>query len=167
VIGAAGASKRRAGLPAERRPEMYYPQPSRLPAAFAAAGASAVAVLVATAVADALFNSGGAVPDISFGPFILVAAFIVAAFHAIVVGLPAHALLPRRWRYSLRANAAGGFLVGGLPLPLLVLSFSGGDRDEPWLDYLAWLAGAAGALGLFGMAGGAVFWLIIREHAVE
>ena len=144
---------------------MAYVHPSRLPGAFAAAAASAVAVLLAAAAADALFNSSGVVPDMSFGPAILVGAFVVAAIHAILFGLPGHALLPRRWRYSFKVRAVGGFLVGGLPLPLLILLLSDGGGGALGLDYPVWLLANAVLLGLFGMVGGVVFWLIVREHA--
>ena len=102
-----------------------------------------------------------------FAPALLVGAFIVASIHAFVIGLPAHALLPRRWRYSPLANGAGGFLVGGLPLPLLMVLLSEIDPGMSQRAFLASLAAEAGSLGLFGAVGGFVFWLIVRQHAEE
>ncbi len=145
---------------------MDHLQPSRVPAAFAAAGASTLLVLIVMVGVDAMFNLGTVSSVLEAAQF-LSFVFVVALFHALGIGLPAHRLVPRRWRYSLRAIAPGSFLVGAVPMPLPLLLLTGSDFDGDSPEALAtWLA-LAGALGAIGLAGGIAFWLMVRGWAEE
>lgn len=148
---------------------MDYLQPSRVPAAFAASGASTLLVLIVMVGVDAMFNLGTVSSVLEAAQF-LSFVFVVALFHALGIGLPAHRLVPHRWRYSFRAIAPGSFLVGAVPMPLLILLLSllsdsdvEGDSTEALASWLA----LAGTLGTIGLAGGIGFWLIVRGWGEE
>ena len=138
-------------------------------AAFAAAGAStcaSVALFLFLAVYD-----GGAM---LVAPIVLPAAFVVTLFHAVVLGLPLYAVVPRGWRESARATLGASFLVGALPITLLLFLFSGGMDNASgngvatavnghptiyfYLEFLATVA----VLGSLGMIGGFIFWVVVN-----
>lgn len=148
---------------------MDYLQPSRVPAAFAAAAASTLFVLIFLAAADLMLNAATASP-VPEGAGFLGFVFFIALLHALGVGLPAHKLVAPRWRYSLRAIAPGSFLVGAVPMPLtlfLLFLLTGADAGGEAIEALvSWLA-LAGTLGMIGLAGGLAFWLIVRGWAED
>src|SRR5688572_21344166 len=80
-----------------------------------------VAMLAGTLVAVAPF----AVPAmiVPNGAGIAIAAFVVGAFHATALGLPAYAMLARRIAPPFWVASAVGFLIGSLPVTLLQLLF--------------------------------------------
>jgi hypothetical protein len=138
--------------------------------AFAAAGASTVAALLAL-----IGSAAASQPDASFyvglGPFVLVIAFIIALTHAFGVGLPLYSLVPLDLRASVWTSLCGSFLVGAVPMPLLVFLFSGGLEDlasgSTGIDALASYLWAGLALGGCGSAGGIVFWLFLGKATLE
>lgn len=100
--------------------------------------------------------------------------FIVAAVHALVLGLPLFYLLRSMRRIGVASSALGGILIGAVPFGVLTMismfgpySASSGGRPTVingvptlagWIDY----AYAVGSIGMFGLAGGLTFWAAMR-----
>ena len=82
------------------------------------------------------------------GGLIFVYAFLVAAAHLVVLGIPAVWALKKLNALRLGTIASAGFLVGGLPAALLNLRMG------------AWA-------GLFGLLGALAFWAVWRRSAVS
>ena len=144
--------------------------PSNAPlGALLAALASTAACILAAFLTTTIADAGGiaSASDLYWIPAAAVFVLIVALLHAFLVGLPIHAFLPARWRASLLVNLLGGFLTGGVPLPLLVLILSGGSDADAGSNFVFYqgLLSAAAALGGLGLVGGLVFWLVARDDA--
>lgn len=144
-----------------------------------AAGLAHIAAIFFAALTPAIIFglfSGSARQALGLAP----AAFIVTLGHALVVGLPAYLVLRQSLSPRL-INAAGvGFIVGGLPVLILMLAtgiFSPGTSSSVGgvptmvngvvtfaglLSYLL-LAALAGALGA---TGGLTFALVLRSAGV-
>jgi hypothetical protein len=81
--------------------------------------------------------------------------------HALIVGLPAALYFRRRgWRHVLAAMA-GGFVVGAVPIGLLLVWATLFDGPATTRTLLACLEIAATAGGL-GIPGALAFWLTLR-----
>lgn len=144
-------------------------------AGLAAATASAAAVLIAFAIYMAIML-GPAAPAAAPAFVLLPILFIPALLHVLALGLPTYAVLPPARRASLGVNLGASFLIGAVPIPLLLLVVSvvsgsasgsngpGIDGDDPGLGRLAPYFVTAGLFGLFGMAGGLAFWLVMRDR---
>lgn len=119
-----------------------------------------------------------AVPAIaSWSPGVFVFAFMVALVHVLALAMPIYLFLSTRTRPTLPRILAGSFLIGALPILLLVLAFpmpegsdawGGGvktveDGVRTWQGWLELLTGA-GWFGLFGACGGLAFWLVLRSE---
>lgn len=103
-------------------------------------------------------------------------AFIVAFGHALLLGLPAALIFQKRGRDGILTAVAVGFLLGALPIGvLLALSgppdFASVDRVPTAIRGVRTGAGwvsiiqASGALGLFGAVGGLSAWAVWRIAA--
>lgn len=101
---------------------------------------------------ETIFNFGsGIIPLAGFAALVIFSGTLVAGMHALVLGLPLFQLLmcwgwPRWWM-----AAAGGFLVGAVPLTLVTASLNIVEL----------------ALGGLGMAGGLAFWTAVRTPLAE
>jgi hypothetical protein len=144
----------------------------RVTLALAAAAAASATLFVAADVAS-LFVIPAAANTAGFAAksaaLLWPIAFIVAAVHAVGVGLPAYLVASRlgltRWWISL----PGGFIAGALPYAILALPWRAPPPELvaaqiiqrfTWLHYAA----MAGGLGLLGMAGGLAAWIV--SHAL-
>lgn len=134
----------------------FYHHPLALLAAFTAATVTA-----------------GAIGSLAAGGHrIFFPALIVAALHAILLGLPLYLKLAPRMPATLWRAMAAGFVVGALPVLLLSLlivpnSASIGDvttarNGMHTAGGLLMIAGFAAAAGLPGSLGGLVFWVILK-----
>ncbi len=116
-----------------------------------------VLALLVGAVASAL--AAGAVWGLSL--IGLMFSLPVTLGHALIVGLPAALYFRRRgWRHVLAAMA-GGFVVGAVPIGLLLVWAALFDGPATTRTLLACLeiAGTAGGLGI---PGGLAFWLTLK-----
>jgi hypothetical protein len=100
--------------------------------------------------------------------------FIVAAAHALVLGLPLFLLVHSMKRVGVATCALGGFLIGAVPSGVFILismiglhSASSGGKPTVingvptlagWIEY----AYAVGSAGWFGLTGGLTFWGAMR-----
>ncbi|OWJ67902.1 hypothetical protein [Inquilinus limosus] len=128
-------------------------------------GATLLGALMPAAIASAPFWNLEA----------LLAVFIVALGHALILGLPI-ALLYRakRWQWPGLAVATG-FLIGAIPIGVVIwpveprpgastringvlVSVDGVPTLAGWLDFLRLL----GVFGALGAAGALAFWLTLR-----
>ena len=130
-----------------------------------------LAFVAAAFVAAAVSAIGSGAPEM------FVAAFLVALVHVLVLAMPIYLFLRTRTRPTLPRILAGAFLIGALPILLLVLAFpmpegsdawGGGvqtvrDGARTWQGWLELLSGA-GWFGLFGACGGLAFWLVLRSE---
>lgn len=130
-----------------------------------------LAFLAAAVVAAAV----PAIGSWSLGVFVY--AFLVALVHVLVLAMPIYLFLRVRTRPTLPRILAGSFLIGALPILLLVFAFpmsegsnawSGGvqtirDGVRTWQGWLELLTGV-GWFGLFGAFGGLAFWLVLRSE---
>ena len=110
-------------------------------------------------------------------PMLVVFSLPIAAFHAVILGIPLYTFMARRRTPGLARTLAGAFLVGALPTFILVNLNSpppmhatgallGGSESgsvlwaqlESWAVYLA----APTFFGACGMIGGLTFWLVVR-----
>ncbi len=117
------------------------PSGARITLAFALAA-------LASAAAAALVVAVISWPTVSVPMAVstLMVGFPIAVAHAILLAMPAYALLSRRWRLRAWNAALGGFVVGAVPIGLLSVS-----------------ADVAAVTGGFGAAGGLAFWLLLRR----
>jgi hypothetical protein len=113
------------------------------------AGRVAAALLAASAAAPSAFGLMLVAQAPREGFWLLLAAvtfgFPVALLHALLLALPAYAIVRRWWRLKWWNAAATGFLIGVLPASLLVTPSFG-----------TLMAGGG------GLVGGLVFWLVLR-----
>jgi hypothetical protein len=88
--------------------------------------------------------------------------FIVAAAHALLLGLPAFLYFDRKKRITLLTCIAGAFVIGAAPVGLLDLGFElRYPQPNVHRTYIV-----IGAFGLFGALGGLVFWSTLRIFGV-
>ncbi|MBV8685424.1 MAG: hypothetical protein JOZ90_08000 [Alphaproteobacteria bacterium] len=135
--------------------------------------ASAAAVTVPVAIA-AMLVVPSVDADARLNAAILVALFglPISFLHFVLLGLPAYAVLSRRWPLTAWAAAAGGFAVAAIPMPLLSLASPGfetyrqgqvmliEDGRYTMAGYLS-LLGQAGSTGLIGAMAGIAFWAVL------
>jgi hypothetical protein len=112
---------------------------------------SAAALAFAAEIAVMAIYSGGieAAAGVPLLFPILLFAFILAALHLMLLGLPLYLLLSRFYRPGLTSSAICGFLIGALPLGLWI---GGGDPA----GLLAW--------GLPGLAAGLAFGITMDRE---
>jgi hypothetical protein len=136
------------------------------------ASAAAVTVPVATA---ALLAVASVPADARLNAAILFVLFglPISFLHFLLLGLPAYAVLSRRWPLTWWAAGAGGFTVAAIPMTLLSLASSGFETYQQGqtmlivngrytaAGYLS-LLGEAGTIGLIGAMGGIAFWAMLR-----
>jgi hypothetical protein len=152
---------------------------SRFPflAGLAAAAASTASVAIAIGLIAAIAGGPAAIVHPAALQLLLI-IFIVAFLHALALGLPIYALLSPARRASIWTNLGASFLIGAIPIPLLLMlmSLSSGmvsassSGVQTWVDghptiffFLEFLPIAA-VFGAFGIAGGFTFWLVIRDR---
>ena len=111
-----------------------------------------VAALV-VAVAYAALNAADGSDDVVFLPALAVAA-LIALLHAAVLGVPAFHLLRRLDRLKLPYVLIVAFVIGALPLPILLIMTRGFDWTVGWYATIALACGVLGALG------GLTWWLV-------
>ncbi len=116
--------------------------------------------LTASAMASAAFAS-----LLALNPFFFLYAFPVALAHAFGLGLPVYSILRRRWRASLGACLLGSFLIGAVPMSLLLLlaTYPAGLDDQRAGDHYMEMVASAVGLGVLGLVGGITFWLVLRR----
>jgi hypothetical protein len=146
-------------------------------AGLAAAAASTASVAIAAGLIAAIAGGPAAVVQPAALPLLLV-VFVVALLHVLALGLPVYALLPPARRASIWASLGASFLIGAIPIPLLLLfmSLSSGmvtassNGVQTWVDgrptiffFLEFLP-IASVFGAFGIAGGFTFWLVRRDR---
>ena len=125
-----------------------YPSPGKLALGLAAAAFAA------------------AVPTLLLGALAVIAlpiAFIVAALHAVILGLPAYLVLRRWFRLNYGNAAAAGLLIGGLPTAanMMVGSLWGPPAfptvEISTFEMIRQAAMAGGIAGVLGAIGGLAF----------
>jgi hypothetical protein len=104
-------------------------------------------------------------PLLPFAPFLAILLFGFACLHAFAIGLPLYRSLRRRRPLTLGAALGWSFLIGAVPMTLILLAVmlatSAADGAAPENGLLAALA-AGLEPGLLGMLGGGVFWAMLR-----
>lgn len=110
-----------------------------LAAATAAAAGYPLVLLVIGAIVEpkGLTKSG----TVQLGLIIFGCAFLVAAAHIILLGIPAVLVLQRLNKLRFSTMAAAGFLIGSIPVAFYNVQLS------PWA-------------GLLGMIGASAFWAV-------
>jgi hypothetical protein len=105
---------------------------------------------------------------------VFVAAFLVAAVHALLFGLPLFHLLSRQGRPGVAAALIGGLAVGALPSLVLITVMdpsSGALLGDPamleGLEQRAPYLVMPLAFGISGLAGGLAFWLVALRGAED
>ena len=105
-------------------------------------------------------------PLLPFAPFLAIFVFGFACLHAFAIGLPLYRRLRRRRPLTLGAALGGSFLVGAVPMTVLMLAIvlAAGAAEGEALEK-GWLAALAAGLqpGLLGLFGGAAFWAMLRR----
>ena len=132
---------------------------------FATISAASRAVIAAAALAGSIgLALGVGVPDIRFLLLLLPFAAMFAAAHLLILGLPLYLYQDAQGRVSWANAAFAGFLVGGVPLPLLIsLGPAGswdGTRFGNGLLWVAWLGGS-------GLIGGLAFRAVHGSGSCE
>ncbi len=110
-----------------------------------------------------------ALPTLLLGALAVIAlpvAFIIAALHAVILGLPAYLVLRRWFHLNYGNSAAAGLLIGGLPAALNVIVGSLWAPAFPGVEISTyeWIQQAAaigGAFGLLGALGGLIFRAVL------
>ncbi|MDG2534272.1 hypothetical protein P6144_11475 [Sphingomonas sp. HITSZ_GF] len=127
------------------------------------AGAGCLAVVAATVAGGLIFSfviGRDLLSGLSAIPFVLTMALPVgmpiALFHVFLIGIPAYWLIGRHSRLRWWSAALAGLLVGGVPIPVLML-FGGVSNGELGEDALF--------LAACGMVGGLTFWAVLRRGA--
>ncbi|WP_300300411.1 hypothetical protein [Ferrovibrio sp.] len=106
-------------------------------------------------------------------------AFAVAFSHAVLLGIPLFLLVQARGLFNFFSAVAGGFLIGILPLGILIfpINISGGSSSIDGVlmisdglpTYAGWMGYFETILisGLFGALGGFAFWLTLKCSAAR
>ena len=106
-----------------------------------------------------------AFPTILFGPWaiiVLPVAFLIAAAHAFLIGLPAYLVLRERRPVDWPEALYAGFLIGALPLTVWQLFINAMSGE------FAFSIPAFVIFGVLGMIGGLVFRAVVgRPEAPE
>lgn len=145
--------------------------PRRICGAAALAGLAAAAAAAVQILVDGVAAGADASDILGLAAFFLIAGFVVASFHALVLGVPGYLLL-RKWPLRWWNAALAGFLIGAVPSGLVwldpgfetyrqgraVLIENGAYTAAGWRNYLVWFA----IYGAYGVAGGLAFWLVLR-----
>jgi len=140
----------------------------RVALALAAAAATSATLFVAADVAF-LFVIPAAANTVGFAAksaaFLWPIAFVVAAVHAVGVGLPAYLVVSRLGLTGWWVSLPGGFIAGALPYAILALPWRAPPPElveAHVIERFTWLhyAAMAGGLGLLGMAGGLAAWVV-------
>jgi hypothetical protein len=100
-----------------------------------------------------------AAPTILLGPLAVIAlplAFIVAAFHVLLLAVPAYYLLRRKMPIDWAQSIIAGFVIGAVPLGVWAWLIS-----SPYEDISAGSLLVAVIPGVLGMLGGLTFRAII------
>jgi len=91
---------------------------------------------------------------------VAMAGAIVALPHLLFLGLPIFAVAVTRGKLGWVLSGLAGFLVGGLPLPLLLVGGWGAAPRDAFLLWMLWLGSA-------GLAGGLAFRAVYGAGADE
>lgn len=114
---------------------------------FAAIGAVAVAALTGLEVVSSA--SGDFAPSIP--TFVFGIAFLLAGFHAMVVGAPLYAFARNRWRLGWLNAMIGGALTATIPtVVVFFMHLMSTLFEQAPLDLQFWIS----TLALFGVSGG-------------